>query len=72
MAAAAAEKAEKDKADKADNPVGEFFEGFVTATFAVTCCSPRAQRPPGAAKENARPTKPLPAGGMPAGGSPSK
>ena len=72
MAAAAAEKAEKDKADKADNPVGEFFEGFVTATFAATCCSPRAQRPPGAAKQSDRPTKPLPAGGMPAGGSPSK
>ena len=72
MAAATAEKAEKDKADKADNPVGEFFEGFVTATFAATCCSPRAQRPPGAAKQSDRPTKPLPAGGMPAGGSPSK
>ena len=52
---------------KANNPVGEFFEGFIAAT----CCSPRAQRPPGAAKQSDSPTKRFPAG-MPAGGSPDK
>jgi hypothetical protein len=48
-----------------DNPVGEFFEGLIAAT----CCSPRAQRPPGAPKPSNSPTKHFPAG-MPAGGSP--
>ena len=52
---------------KADNPVGEFFEGLIAAT----CCSPRAQRPQGAAKPSDSPTKQFPAG-MPAGGSPDK